>query len=84
MNEKTNIRILKISILILPLFLTWLFHIATTPLMVLLRFAASDPNFGIGVIHSIIGGATQVTITIISTYIAIYLWLKYVPKKEKN
>ncbi len=51
--------------------------------MVLLRFTITDPTFGMGVTYSIFQGSLHVIFTIISTYIAIYLWLKYVPKKEK-
>ncbi len=82
-NEKTNLIILKISILATPFFLMWLFNIISTPIMVLLRFTITDPTFGMGVTYSIFQGTLHVIFTIISTYIAIYLWLKYVPKKEK-
>ncbi len=81
MNKKTNLRILKISILVTPFFLMWIFQLTSTPLLVLLRFAVTDPSFGIGVGYSIFHGTIYVIFSIISTYIAIYLWLKYVPKK---
>ena len=84
MNEKTNLRFLKISILSTPFFLIFLFEIISTPLIVLLRFTINDPTFEVGVIYSIFHGILRVIFTIISTYIAIYLWIKYVPKKEKT